>query len=679
MKLNRKSYLSYREKATPLTTFQHKNINMRLFIFAIVMVLGMSGIFARFYYIQIVRNDEFIQRLEIFTRRLVRINAPRGEIVDRNGVFVASNVEQLEITFMPPQRFSESNQWELARRFAQYFHMNTALLSNRDQQDLYLFLNPTAINDLLTSEERERFINGEISGSKRLELVLSRIDETRLATLSEHDRASWLVRILLTAPTGGRPRVIKSNVSAQEVAFLSENSHLFPGFDVRISWARSFPLGATLRPVVGSISTAVQGVPIESVLFFLANEYMRNDIVGRSGIELFYESILRGIPSVYNLTHDSDGSARLNELTVGRSGDTLRLSFDTKWQQFAEETIQRIFTENMGRRERRFMDVIDVTIMDVNTGDVLVMASVAKGENGFILNPMSNILNAYVVGSAVKGATLYMGLDQGVVRVNEVIIDQPLFIRDTPVKRSFRDLGPINDLKAVSRSSNVYMFHIAMRLGGATYVPDGPLPINPQAFQTMRNYFSQFGLGTPTQIDLPNEQVGFSGTATLPGLLLEYAIGQYDTYTPIQLAQYASTIANGGLRIAPRVLLNTIDSQTGRINYVNPVRVLNVLSNAPAIARVQAAFRDCVVNELCRPHLGTLGAPWAGKTGTAETNVRDENNAWIRSHNSTIVTFGPFDQPQVATSCVARHAWVERPQSNICQLITAEILRFRFP
>lgn len=679
MKLNRKSYLRFREDSTPLARNQHQNINNRLFVFALVMVFGMVILFARFYYIQIIRNDDFAQRLEIFTRRLVRINAPRGEIIDRNGVFVASNVEQLEITFMPPQRFSEANKMELARRFAQVFDMNVALLSRRDLQDLYLYLNPAVINEVLTASERDRFIRGEMNEAQRLAIVLSRIDDVKLATLNENDKATWLVRTLLEVPTGGRPKIIKTNVTAQEVAFLAENSHLFPGFDVRISWARSFPLGATLRPVVGSISTAIQGVPLESVLYYLANDYMRNDIVGRSGIELFYESVLRGEPSVYDLTHASDGSAKLTEVKVGRTGDTLRLSFDAKWQQFAEETIQRIFSENMGRRERRFMDVIDVTVMDVNTGDVLVMASVAKGENGFILNPMSNILNAYVVGSAVKGATVYMGLDQEVIRMNEIIVDQPLRIRDTPLKRSFRDLGPINDLKAISQSSNVYMFHIAMRLGGATYVPDGPLPINPQAFQTMRNYFSQFGLGTPTQIDLPNEQVGFSGTATLPGLLLEFAIGQYDTYTPIQLAQYASTIANGGKRIAPRVMLNSIDSQSGNISYVNPVRVLNILDNNEAITRVQAAFRDCVVNELCRPHLGTLGAAWAGKTGTAETNVRDENDTWIRSHNSTLVTFGPYEQPQVATSCVARHAWVEQPQSNICQLITAEILRFRFP
>ena len=270
MKLSRKSYQRYRENSPSSIINQHKNITRRLWMFAAIMVMGMLMVFMRFYYVQIIQNDYYTQRLEIFTRRLVRINAPRGEIIDRNGAFIASNVEQLEITFMPPQRFDEVTKMELSRRFAQSFEMNIALLRERDRQDLYLYLNPNAINDLLTPQERERFSNREMSAQQRLELVLSRIDEARLDTLSEQDQAMWLVRTLIEVPTGGRPKLIKSNVTAQEVAYLAEHSHLFPGFDVRISWARSFPFGSTLRPVIGSISTPIQGVPQESLLFFLA-------------------------------------------------------------------------------------------------------------------------------------------------------------------------------------------------------------------------------------------------------------------------------------------------------------------------------------------------------------------------------------------------------------------------
>jgi penicillin-binding protein A len=679
MKLSRKSYQRYESGTLDTPLNQQRNMSVRLWIFAGIMIFSMLAVFARFYYVQIIRSDYYAQRLEIYSRRILQIAAPRGEITDRNGTYITSNVELLEITYMPPNRLDEATKMSISKQFASTFEMNVALLRESDLKDLYLHLNPSALDTLLTQSERDDFANQVINSTTRLELVLSRIDESMLENLTYQDRAMWLVKILIEQPSGGRPKVIKSNVTKQEIAYLVEHNSDFPGFDVRISWGRLFPYESTLRSVLGFISTPTQGVPQESLLFYLANDYLRNDIVGRAGIELQYESILRGISSTYNLSYRQNGQAVLEEVGVGKQGDTLKLSFDIEWQQYAEETITRIFEANINNKARRFMTNIDFVMMDVNTGDVLVMASVAKGEEGYTLDPMRNILNAYEVGSAVKGATLYIGLDQEVVRINEVIFDAPIKLQNTPLKQSYRNLGNVNDLKAISRSSNIYMFNIAMRLGGANYVYDGPLSIDPQAFTTMRNYYSQFGLGTLTQIDLPNEQTGFSGTSTVPGLLLDFSIGQYDTYTPIQLVQYAATVANGGKRLAPRVLIESYDSQTGQINYVNPVRVLNILDNSVALKRVQDGFRDCVVNELCRGSFNTITTPFAAKTGTAETNTFDENGAWIRSHNSTIVSFGPFNSPKIATACVARHAWVEDAQSNICQLVTAEILKFRYP
>ena len=70
----------------------------------------------------------------------------------------------------------------------------------------------------------------------------------------------------------------------------------------------------------------------------------------------------------------------------------------------------------------------------------------------------------------------------------------------------------------------------------------------------MRNYYSMFGLGTKTLLDVPNEAVGFKGFLSQGGQLLDYSIGQFDNYTPIQLAQYVSMIANGGKRIQPKLV-----------------------------------------------------------------------------------------------------------------------------
>ena len=93
-----------------------------------------------------------------------------------------------------------------------------------------------------------------------------------------------------------------------------------------------------------------------------------------------------------------------------------------------------------------------------------------------------------------------------------------------------------------------------MRVGGANYYYNGPLVIRDNSFDIYRTTFLEYGLGEKTNIDLPVESYGYKGTSTNPGHLLDIAIGQYDTYTPIQLSQYINTLANGGNRYQPYLL-----------------------------------------------------------------------------------------------------------------------------
>ncbi|TGW14414.1 penicillin-binding protein, partial [bacterium NHP-B] len=161
-----------------------------------------------------------------------------------------------------------------------------------------------------------------------------------------------------------------------------------------------------------------------------------------------------------------------------------------------------------------------------------------------------------LVGSAVKGATVLTGLQTGAINLNTTFLDEPLWIGDSPnPKKSWRvGLGTLGIQGALEQSSNVFMFKTAIALGKGQYKAHQPLNLQTKAFDTFRYYFSQFGLGVKTGIDLPNEATGYKGSQRLPGFLLDYSIGQYDTYTPLQLAQYVSTIANGGYRMKPQLV-----------------------------------------------------------------------------------------------------------------------------
>lgn len=222
------------------------------------------------------------------------------------------------------------------------------------------------------------------------------------------------------------------------------------------------------------------------------------------------------------------------------------------------------------------LDRAFLIMMDPNTGDILSMVGkkIEKdpetGKNIVVDYAYGTFTTAYETGSSVKAATVLMGYNQDVISMGTPMGDEPIKLAGTAPKTSIFNRGgyiTMNDLSALERSSNVYMFKIAMMINGTPYSYGMPLRLKDDTFAKMRNNYAQFGLGVKTGIDLPNEFSGVQGPAgpTMGGKTLDLAIGQYDTYTPLQLAQYISTIANGGYRVRPHVVKEVRDpSQDGK-------------------------------------------------------------------------------------------------------------------
>ena len=247
-------------------------------------------------------------------------------------------------------------------------------------------------------------------------------------------------------------------------------------------------------------------------------------------------------------------------ISKGQRGKDLVLTIDMDLQLATEKIIEKQLLEKKRMGDTRFLDRAFAVVLDPKTGEVLTMAGKQyvrdskTGKYGIDDFSLGNITTSYAMGSAVKGATVLTGFQEGVIHPGSYWYDTKIRIKDTPPKGSWKDFGNIDDLTALKVSSNVYMFRTAIAIGKGNYVPNAPLSIDPTAFSTMRNSFAQFGLGVRTGIDLPNEMVGFKGTETIVGKLMDLAIGQYDTYTPMQMAQYVSTIANGGYRMQPHIV-----------------------------------------------------------------------------------------------------------------------------
>ncbi len=654
-----------------------KQFKPRLNVFIAIILFLFVIVWLNLFSIQIIRNNEYSTKLTNFTKTYQYIASPRGEIMDRNGEILVSNQERLAIIYYPPLNITSSEEWDLAYQFANDFEVDISTLNQRDLKDVYMINYPDEVKALITDSEWDDYYDDKITDDGIYQLKIQRITTSDTSKLTEIQIKAYQIKQAMNQTPRFSQKIIKDNATVDEVAYLIANTKSYKGFDVFVYFDRSYPYDSLLKGLLGTVTSSKQGLLSERLNYYLALGYSRNSSMGRSGIELQYEALLKGQDTAYEVAYNSEGLALFEEAIVGQKGQNLKLSIDSSLQRQVESIITNVFINEANNVNRKYMDTIYVVVSDPNTGDILSMAGMKKDEELIYNNPVATYTESLAAGSSIKGATMYLGLSEGLVKFNEVIVDEPIKIADTPIKKSLNNLGRVNDLMALAKSSNVYMFHIAMRLGGANYVYNGPLNINVSAFDKIRNTFSQFGLGTLTGIDVPNETLGYIGTSTLGGHLLDFVIGQFDTYTTMQLSQYINTIANDGVRVKPRLLLEATQTDSEITTYQNPVSVLSVLEDIPAIERVQQGFRLCVTDGYCSS-LNSLPVEVAAKTGTAESFMTDEDGNYFDSPNSMLVSYAPYDNPEISIACAIPHAWNSTTQSNLCLKISNEIYAYYF-
>ena len=228
--------------------------------------------------------------------------------------------------------------------------------------------------------------------------------------------------------------------------------------------------------------------------------------------------------------------------------------------------------------------------------------------------------------------------------------DECIKIKSTPKKCSIYTMGYVNDLDALKKSSNVYQFKIALRVGGVNYQYDRPAYVSHEAFEIYRSYFQKFGLGTSTGIDLNRENIGIKGKDENAGLLMNLAIGQYDSYTNISLNQYIATLANGNKRYSLH-FLKEIKNKDEVIKTYEPI-ILNTLDiDEKYIKRVKQGLK-LVMSEGTGVGYIDLSHDPSGKTGTSETYV-DTNQDDIYETptiSTAFVAYFPSNSPEYAIS-----------------------------
>ncbi|MEI3606824.1 penicillin-binding protein 2 [Pseudogracilibacillus sp. SE30717A] len=641
-------------------------LRLNLIFFAVFILF--SILVVQLGIVQILQGESFQEEIDRTIQDTSRSPVPRGKIYDRNGELIVDNKPLYSITYTPPKRVQANNKLELAEELIDFLTINEEGLkkiTERNKKEYWYLKNTEEALERLSEKEKK-----ELDDIEQYDLMLERITDEDIANFSDEELQAIAIKRELDKAYALTPEVIKNkDISVQEYAQIAEHLSELPGINATTDWERKYLYKDTLKSIIGSITSQEQGIPAEKEEYYLTRGYNRNDRVGKSGLEEQYEDILRGRKEQVQYTTTKNGEVIGSDIVVpGVRGKDLVLTIDMEYQELVDEIVLKELKAAKSRGNYWLEDALAI-VMNPKTGEILALSGQHYNrETGEYENTPHKVLyDAHRPGSSVKGATVLAGLQSGVISPGDTFNDRPIQIAGTPPKKSYKSLGPVNDMTALKYSSNVYMFYIGLRMGGEyrNPFPNGSsATFNIEGVQTMRNYFNQFGLGVSTGIDFPFESTGFVGPADRPGNLMDLGIGQYDTYTVLQLGQYVSTIANNGYRVQPHLVKEirhpSSNDELGPIDTVIHPNVLNEVDiNPNYIKRVQDGFWK-VFNE----QGGTGYTNWAGrsyrpvgKTGTAENEVyQPDANGEIKKvadvENLSLVGYAPYDDPEVAFAVI---------------------------
>lgn len=635
-------------------------INKRYKILMGVIIFLFASLSLSLYYIQVVKNNEFKDQLKELSQVIIDGgSSARGRIYDRNGKIIVDNRAVKTIYYKKELGISTSEEVVMAYKVANLLDIDYSKLNDYDLRNFWVINNPRSAKQKITDEEWTLLEERKLTLDEIEQYKIERITKEELSEYTELDKEAAYIYYLMNNGYYYAEKNIKSeNVTDEEYAAIATNSDSLKGFGTKLDWEREYPYGSTFRTILGSVSTSDSGLPAELKDSYLAIGYSMTDRVGTSYLEYQYESILRGTKTKYTI--DDDGNYVV--LEEGQRGNDIVLTIDIELQKEVEKIVEDelIYTRKNDKHSNYF-DRAFVVISDPNTGEVLAMVGKQlKEENGEykVYDYSAGVINASITpGSSVKAASHMVGYVTGNLKIGEVRNDACIKIAATPLKCSYTTYGNINDVQALSYSSNTYQFQTAIKVGNGKYRYNMPLTLDEDAFDKYRSIFAQFGLGVKTGIDLPNETLGYKGSGTASGLLLDFSIGQYDNYTPIQLSQYINTVANGGTRLKPMLLKKVYaPDKEGLTNliYSNSSVMLNkVDADSKYFTRIKEGLRMVFASGTGYGFIDNKYKP-AGKTGTSESFVDTDGDGKIDTEtlSTSLVAYAPYDNPTVTFTII---------------------------
>ena len=613
----------------------------------------------RLFYLQIIDNNYYLERLSNKTNKIVYENSSlRGRIYDKNNNLLVDNGLVLNIVY---QKEDNVDEIKLAYDISPKIDLDYTKLTKSYLKDFYLIAHESEIDKRISLDIKNKYLKRQISNSDYYKIKKDLVTDIDLDIYSDTDKKAIYLYYLMHHGYSYMEKVIKENASIEEFMYFSENAHNLHGFSTKYTYGRVYPFNDTFKSILGSVGS----VPEENKEYYLTRGYTINDKVGLSNIEFIYDDLLKGKKNMYLIKNNEKILVK-----EGEKGNDLVLTIDINLQKMVDDILSREVKNAKRAYNTKYYSHSYVLISDTY-GGVLSMNGKEYVKGKIIDVPIGNITDTITAGSVVKAASMIVGYDTGAIHIGDVMKDECIKIKGTPKKCSIYTMGYVNDIDALAKSSNVYQFKTALKVGGGVYRYNQSVKIDNKAFDTYRDYFNRFGLGVSTGIEFPNESLGYKGSLRNPGLLMNFAIGQYDTYTNIQLNQYISTIARDGKRYKMHLVSKIIDND-GKTIDIKPI-VLNEL-NVPKkyLDRVKMGLK-AVTSYGSGKYYVDIDA--AGKTGTSESFYDSNNDGKIDKEtiSTNFVMYTPSVNPKIAISINSPN--IALPTSNYRYQINQNVIK----
>ena len=651
--------------------FNSHSIPTRLnLLFAIVILLFMT-IIGRLLYMQVVNKDFYEARLASASQTRVTTGSARGEIYDAAGKPLVENTVKQVVAFTRSNKMTATDLKDISTKLLTYVTVSSPNLTERQMADYYL-ADPAVYKktvEALPKDKRFDSDGNQLSESDLYNNAVESVTSSQTNYTEDEKKTIYLFSQLNAVGNFATGNIQTDPLSDTQVAQIASASKELPGISISTSWDRKV-LETSLASIVGSVSSEKSGLPAEEVDAYLKKGYSLNDRVGTSYLEKQYEEVLQGKRTVKEIHLDKHGDMEsVENIEEGSKGKNIKLTIDLAFQDSVDSLLKSYFNSELANGGAQYSEGVYAVALNPKTGAVLAMSGVKHNLESGELNPdsLGTVTNVFVPGSVVKAATISSGWENGVLSGNQTLTDQPIvFQGSAPINSWYTPYYygsfPITAVEALEYSSNAYMVQTALGIMGQTYQPNMTVGTNnlESAMGKLRSTFAEYGLGVSTGIDLPDESTGFIPKDYDLANYLNNAFGQFDNYTPMQLAQYVATIANNGVRLAPRIVEGVYDNNEqgglgSLIQQTGSTEMNKINISESDMSILQQGFYQVShgTSALTTGRAFSNGAAVSisGKTGTAESYV----NGGQKANNTNAVAYAPTDNPQIAVAVVFPH------------------------